>query len=113
VFFTAITETESFWFAVRAASDAFSFALSQSAGTPVGALVLGLLDGLEAELEDAALLVAGAPALTWVLELLAAGEPEVAGCAAGFDELEEQPVAVRATRAEPARSAYRSRFMSR
>ena len=92
-------------------------ALTQSAGIPAGALVLGLLDGLEAELgfeaelEDAALLVAGVPAR--LLELLAAGEPEVAGCAAGFDELEEQPVAVRATRAEPAISAYCSRFMSR
>ncbi|NUR24641.1 MAG: hypothetical protein HOV83_02105 [Catenulispora sp.] len=110
MFFTAITYSEGFSFALCAASDAFSLALSQSAGIPAEALLLALLEGFEAALEVAVVAEEGAP----VLELLATGDPEVAGgCAAGFDELEEQPVAVKATRAEPARSAYCSRFMSR
>ncbi|GAA2028757.1 hypothetical protein GCM10009839_30020 [Catenulispora yoronensis] len=42
-----------------------------------------------------------------------AGDPEAAGCwAAGFAVFDEQPVAVRATSALPARSAYCRRFMS-
>jgi len=137
VFFTAITCTEAFWDAVRGASEASSCALSHPAGKPLGTPTAGLLDDAElgraaalllataelggAELEeselDGALLPAAvAVAVAVAVELGAATVevPVVTPAAAGFDGLEEQAVAVSATRAPPARNVARcSRFMAK
>lgn len=122
MFFTAITCTEAFWDAVGGASEASSLALSHEGGKPAGTLLLGSLedfpDGLllfalealdevlgEALDEAAGVVAALLGAAEVVLEEAPAEDPEAAGCwAAGFEVLEEQPVAVRVTSALPTRS---------